>query len=287
MMSRTRFAGLAGAVLVLAGWAAPSSHAGVTHRYSFNDGTANDSVGNADGTLVNGPTVVNGTLVFGPLVNTGFNRLPSTGQYVDLPNNIARTRALTLEVWATYRSGQNVAWQRIVDFGNSTAGEILPDDKTTINYSGRVCLILVPQNGNGNPTAQLTIGNATDFIGLNTPITTDVEHQIVFTHDPDANVQALYVDGVKLGQNTVKLDPSTSDYKNYWLGRSNFFNDPFFNGTINEFRIYDSALSGDDVANNFRNGPDVPPAPVPEPAAGLAALAAAGAIALGGRRRRR
>src|SRR3954468_20187179 len=100
---------------LVAAIAVPGSAWGtLTHRYSFNDGTANDSVGTANGVLVNGAAVQGGSLVFDPAVNTGFNTSPATGQYVDLPNNIARTRAFTIEAWTTWRGG--AAWQRVADF---------------------------------------------------------------------------------------------------------------------------------------------------------------------------
>lgn len=67
--------------------------AGLTHRYSFNDGTANDSVGHANGALMNGATVGGGQLLFDPGINNGSNN-PSTGQFVNLPSNILFTRSL-------------------------------------------------------------------------------------------------------------------------------------------------------------------------------------------------
>jgi hypothetical protein len=56
---------------------------------------------------------------------------------------------------------------------------------------------------------------------------------------------------------------------NDWLGRSQFSPDPFFNGSINEFRIYDQALSGAEVAASFAAGPDTI---VPEPSGVVLAL---------------
>src|SRR5947209_5502625 len=58
--------------------------AALTHRYSFNDGTADDSVGTANGELVNGAPVIAGQLVFNPNTNNGISTNIATGQYVNL-----------------------------------------------------------------------------------------------------------------------------------------------------------------------------------------------------------
>ena len=47
----------------------------LTHLYTFNDGSANDWVGNAHGTMVNGATVANGQLT---LANVGVTSGQST-----------------------------------------------------------------------------------------------------------------------------------------------------------------------------------------------------------------
>jgi hypothetical protein len=117
-----------------------------------------------------------------------------------------------------------------------------------------------------------------------TTVSTGVEHHLVFTHDPDAGLERIYMDGTLLGSSVAEVDPSQAEYTNFWLGRSNFQKDPFFNGSINEFRIYDNALSTADVANSFAAGAD---APLPEPSALASALAVAGASLLRRRRQRR
>jgi hypothetical protein len=49
---------------VALGAIADCASAALTHRYSFNDNTANDSVGTSHGLAVNGPTFSNGPIVF-------------------------------------------------------------------------------------------------------------------------------------------------------------------------------------------------------------------------------
>jgi hypothetical protein len=272
-----------GVVLLVSSLATPAQ-AGLTHRYSFNDGTAKDSVGGADGVAVNGAGFAGGQLVFNPAVNNGITTSPAFGQYVDLPNGLAKTRSLTLEVWFTYRGGN--AWQRILDFGNTNMGEILPSNKTDRVYSAVGYMILVPQSSAGRLHGQITIASSgslsdTDYVTPNTSVSTGVEHHLVFTHDPDEHLERMYLDGVLAGTSVADVDPSTTQYTNFWLGRSNFGLDPFFNGTINEFRIYDGALSTADVAQSFARGPDS----VPEPSVLGAGLVAAVVVVTGRRRR--
>jgi hypothetical protein len=49
---------------------------------------------------------------------------------------------------------------------------------------------------------------------------------------------------------------------NPWLGRSQW-NDPYFNGQFDEFRIYDGVLTKQALAASYAAGPDALLAPVP------------------------
>jgi hypothetical protein len=51
---------------------------------------------------------------------------------------------------------------------------------------------------------------------------------------------------------------SELDDQNVWLGRSNYQDDEFM-GTFDEFRIYDAALSADELAESYRLGPKPEP----------------------------
>jgi hypothetical protein len=264
---------------------AANLQAALTHRYSFNDGTVNDSVGTAHGVLVNGAAVQNGALVFDPVVNNGFNTSPATGQYVDLPNNIAKTRAFTIESWTTWRGG--AAWQRIADFGNNNLNlEIEPSNKNTYSHYGLGFILLTTSNNNGHPIAQISVNSSggsgdTDLVGAVVLFPQNAEVYVVFSHDPDTGVDALYANGVLLGQTVAQYDHSGMNYVNYWIGRSNFSADPFYNGTFNEYRIYNHGLTGAQVLQNYQLGPNV----IPEP--GVLSLLAASLLPMLRRHRRR
>ncbi len=230
------------------------------HQYTFNDGTANDSVGGAHGIAVHDPLFQNGQVIFDPSINDGTNSDPATGQYIDLPNGIAAHRALTIEVWTTFRGGNR--WQRMVDFGNCTAGELLPWNAFPKNYDGTEFLILTPTDNQDHPLGQISIAGAgTDYSVSNTDMTLNEEHHVVLTHDPDLGLQFLYLDGQQVGVTSADVDPSTSTWVNYFIGRANFSTNAFYNGSFNEVRIYDHALSALDVHNNYVAGPQAIPEP--------------------------
>ena len=88
---------------------------------------------------------------------------------------------------------------------------------------------------------------------------------VALTIDADKDVAKLYVNGkLAATQENVTLSPSDlGKTTNNWIGRSQF-PDPFFKGSFTEFRIYNSALTPEQVAKNFELGPDkiepLPPA---------------------------
>jgi hypothetical protein len=58
------------------------------------------------------------------------------------------------------------------------------------------------------------------------------------------------------------------DDRNMWLGRSNW-QDPFFNGLLDEFRIYNGFRSDDEIAASFAAGPNALPDSTPRPTLGI------------------
>jgi Concanavalin A-like lectin/glucanases superfamily len=228
-----------------------SAQADVTHRYSFNDGNANDSIGTANGTLMNGATVSGGKLV---LANNGVNNNIATGQYVSLPSNILHTRDFTVESWFTWNGGN--PWQRILDLGNSVSGNGLGFIILTMN-GGRAPLGQISINSWGNPAD-------TDYVYGNTAFPVGGEHDLAYVFNADASQEQLFLDGSLIASGPTHVDPSTANYSNFYIGRSQFLADPFYAGSIDELRTYNNALTGAQIANDWAAGPDV--LLVPEPA---------------------
>jgi Concanavalin A-like lectin/glucanases superfamily len=267
-------------VFSLAIVSASAAHGALKHRYSFTS-DATDSVGGAHGTVVDGlaPTAVFAGGVLDLSANTGQGSAEAIATrndaYVDLPNGIissaAAGGALTTEIWA--RSAENRNWAALISAGSSNGGEDMSNGGGSADY-----IQLIPRNGvDGNNRLRQTTHRddvgPEGFVDGPTQLSTLVEQHIVSVFDQSGGLpgtMTMYVDGLLIGSAPIAgnaapngfLNLATMTDNNNWLGRSQW-PDPFFDGTINEFRIHDSALSLPQVAASFAAGPDLV---IPEPA---------------------
>jgi hypothetical protein len=257
--------------------AAAPADAALKHKYTFNNGNAADSVGGMDGVVVDNTGIssyTGGALDLSQNNNANSNQdfsVPTTvGAYVDLPNGIftgavssGMFGAVTLEFWATPQENRN--WARLADFGTSAGGE----DFST-GGGGQDYVIMVPQrDGNGQALASAhSSANVENFAYAGFPLPVGVKSHMVAVYDqtntaagPDGTV-SLYVNNGSAV--TAAIPPGMFldliNDNNNWLGRAQW-GDPLFDGLIDEFRIYDHALSAAEVTASFAAGPE--PAPVP------------------------
>lgn len=215
--------------------------AGLVHRYSFNGSgaIAVDSVGGADGDVRTTS-----------LAGTGVLTLAGTDsdEFVHLPNGIvsALTDA-TFEAWVTWGGGNQ--WQRVFDFGSSDGGE-------TAQGQGVTYLFLTP-NGNGTLRTVFTDNGvgAETVAAAATALGTAPSHVAVVVSDAMSLLE-LYRDGALETSVAFTGQLSDLDDVNNWLGRSQYANDDEFGGTIDEFRIYDVALSDVEIQFSYDSGPD-------------------------------
>jgi hypothetical protein len=222
--------------------------ASLIHRYSF-DGRGTvvvDSVGDADGELINSTLRNDGELVLGGAPENA---------YVDLPDGlISNLESVTIETWVRWSGG--AVRQRIFDFGMNDAGE----DRTGLGTS---FLMLEPNSSNGrlatyaNFTATTDDTSANRFVEAPARLSTAM-HQVVVTFDAGDRTLELYLDGELQGMRaTGTASLSQIDDRNAWLGRANY-DEPYFEGTLYEFRIYDTALDDAAIARSNEAGPDTP-----------------------------
>jgi hypothetical protein len=224
----------------------------LVHRYSFSETSGdvfNDSVGTAHGTIRN----ATGTdFVGGQLALTG-----TTSTYGDLPNGIISSlTSVSIETWVTWNGDAGSSWQRIFDFGRSTAvdenGVPIEDSPGT----GYGYMFLTPRSGDN--TLRFAIKEATgpEVPQLNTTaLTVGAKTHIAVVYDTVQKVARLYVNGTQIANAAVTHPLTVVEDINVWLGRAQW-NDPFFNGSYDEFRIYNGPLLDDDIAANFAAGPD-------------------------------
>ena len=256
---------IAVAALAMAG---QSAHASIVHQYTFNDGTANDSVGTANGTLVGTATISNGQLVL-----TGNN-----ADYVSLPAStidISSYTAVSFVTWFTAPTTPPVNSQ-LFSFGGTNSGYgygyIIANPTTggTANY--RTAISAGPSTEPGYTYGETSING-----GLTSTIVGNGQHELVVTDDN--STLSIYLDGVLKNSTTVPSKNLLSGLNDSlaYIGKSVYSGDPLFAGSINEFDIYNNALSATDVSNTFATGP----VPVPEPASlGLTVFGAMGLLLL-------
>jgi alpha-L-arabinofuranosidase len=226
----------------------PAQPTHLIHRYSFNNGTANDSVGTANGTFYN--TSGNASITNGQL-----NLVGDSGDYVDLGPGIITTTnittgAVTFEAWATFKP-VNGAWARLFDFGNysgTTGGNYIFLAANDAANGGNTRLA-VSDTLPGSDEAGVDINN---LLGQ-----TNIHILAVFNPSSSRQFLGLYTNGV-LAASTLTGGKTIASINNLYsfLGHSLWSGDAWLNGSINEFRIYDGELNKFQIAASYQAGPD-------------------------------
>ncbi len=242
---------------------------GLVHRYTFNDGTADDSVGKAHGTLEGGATIANGQLVLdGAPRSSSRVTLPSSGEDSTRFINMSHFEAVTVQCWFTFNSPIPNAntYGEFFSFGGTGAAT---------GY-GYLYIMGVARDGWSGGKTRAVIENAPEPPSSNfdprpfesqaigqDPITDQLPHQFTMTID-DKNI-AYYLDGKLIDSAplaTTASGPTTLSVisnQRAQIGASVWLNDPSFAGKIDEFSIYDRALTAEDVLRTFQTGPEEAP----------------------------
>ncbi|RQR37218.1 MULTISPECIES: LamG-like jellyroll fold domain-containing protein [unclassified Burkholderia] len=188
--------------------------------------TAADTSGNGHaGTLAGGASRVTGKI--GNAVS-----LDGSSGYVALPNDIvADVSDITIAAWVNWRGGQT--WARIFDFGSGTGRYLFV---TPTSPRGTMRFAITTNGGHGERTID---GNAALPAGQWAHVAVTLA----------AETATLYLNGNAIGSaNDVIFAPwRIGNTAQNWLGRSQYPGDPFFNGTIDEFRIHRGAMSAEQV----------------------------------------
>ena len=181
-------------------------------------GSAEDGVGFGDGPIGYGQAMtVDGT-------DTAYATIP-VGSVIEASDS------MTIAAWVRRdATGQN---QRIFDFGNDTD----------------VYMFMSPSSGGvrfaittGSYQAESSINSANAISSNST------WHHVAITIDGAAAEMKLYVDGnLAATELTETLPSDLGNTANNWISRSQWSADPYLEGAIDEFRIYNRALSDAEV----------------------------------------
>jgi hypothetical protein len=227
-------------------------------RLDETDGTmAADSSGNElHGKVTGGTTwIPNGH--FGGALE--FDGVGTAGTNVSLPisellNGLTNS---TFAIWANFHQTGG-AWQRLWDFGDGTANGYMflcPRIGTTETGTLRYASTLT---SNGNEQQ------------LNAPFTLPTDwHHVAIVLNADGGNMLMYVDGEVIDEQTTTIFPANLPLTTQnWLGQSQW-PDGIYDGALDDFRIYDQALTQEEIAIVMTGaGAEYPFALLPNPADG-------------------
>jgi hypothetical protein len=127
------------------------------------------------------------------------------------------------------------AWQRIFDFGSGTDRYLFLCPR--IDTDGAIRFAIKPSGG------------GEQIVDTSIRLETEWWHHIAVTIDADNTTATIYLDGVVIGVNTaVTLTPSDiGTTTQNWLGRSQYSADGYYNGLLDDFLIYNYALSHGEI----------------------------------------
>jgi len=211
----------------------------LVHSYTFDDGTANDSVGDANGTLVGGAAVVDGALL-----------TTAQDQWMEMSGAAIAMNTypeVTIEAWYTPTAGANTGWSMLGYFGDS------------VNGLGSNGFFMTTARGDNKSRAAISIGD------INTPWASESgadgpEYDDGQLHYMVATLTAthvnLYIDGVLYAHTALSAANKISGIsQNFaYLAKGGYSGDPEWIGQIHEFSIFNTALSPVAVAARFKAG---------------------------------
>jgi len=203
----------------------PGTDSLIAH-YDFENDTQDSSGHNRHATAFLGPDYVTGPTDFGSAIE-----LDGISQYVELPIGqvFSTLTECTIATWVKW-SGQGQTWQRIFDFGRGESAYMF---LTSNNGSGYLSFVMS------------TSGVANEEQIIYPQVLPGRWHHVAVTIDSSNTTHTLYLDGKVVAQNTAAvytlrdLGVTTQN----WIGRAQYLTDPFYNGSLDEFYIFDRVLS--------------------------------------------
>jgi Concanavalin A-like lectin/glucanases superfamily/PEP-CTERM motif len=269
-----------------------SANAQLLHRYSF-DSSADDSVGTANGTLMNGAAISGGALVTNGNNGGISSKWGASGPYCALDSSAVSgiSGAFTVEAWFTCTSG----WPKndtlfsftddttVGDPGGSSASYLFG---TPVTYDPWCCDTFVVGGGGALTRAggwdwQMK-GNPPDGPGY-ADQDKGSPYQLLVTYD--GATFTMYVDGQVANHVSSVSDAgfNLSSLTDVGLNGGNPYGDAALTGSTYDFRIYSGSLSADQVASVYALGSDasnsaINAVAVPEP--GTIVLLVAGIVCL-------
>lgn len=192
-------------------------------QWNFNGNTANSLNAAYHGTPFGSPVYATGKIA--QAVD-----LDGSDDYIDLPDDLGRTRDMTVATWVNWDGGGD--WQRVFDFGTGT-----------FQY-----LFLTPKAGGGG--LRLALRDAINGKSAEYQVNAPVLPTGQWTHLAAVlrgGYMTLYVNGKPVGSAFgIQSSPADFPATNNYIGKSQY-PDPLFNGRVDDFRLYGKALDGPEI----------------------------------------
>jgi len=197
---------------------------------------------NMDGDVTDSANTNNGTAYGSPAYAADMLGQPNSAldldgvnDYVSLPAAVGLAKDITVATWVNWDGGSN--WQRIFDFGTGIYQHMFLTPKSDSNMMRLSFVDAI----NGSSTEQ-----AVEAAVL--PIGQWVHLAAVLNN----GYATLYVNGEAVGTTPVSVtNPIDFLPTQNYIGRSQFagapYYDPYFNGQIDDFQVYNYALDGPQV----------------------------------------
>ncbi len=191
------------------------------------DGNAQDSSGH------NNHGTINGTASFEPGYAGQALVMNGTNTFVDLPiGTLVSTLTDTTVATHVNFGGGRGNWQRVFDFGSGTSAYMMFCPRT--GTAGNMIVVIRKP-----PTIeQIVDGPSTLGLGW---------HHVAVTIDTVAKATTIYIDGERVASGgTAVLPKDMGKTTQNWIGKSQWPDDLFL-GSVDDFRIYNRALSPAEV----------------------------------------
>ena len=202
------------------------------HRYSFT-ADATDSVGT--------PTARSRATPRSPAAKSSSAApTPNMSASRDPSSISALTRRSRIEAWVDFRGIGN--WCRLWDFGAKN----VTGASNEVYFAPRSTSAQHRITENGTGTTLTWAGSLTNWSG-----------QVTCVIDPPSSTVAVYRNGVlECALYNASSSLSFLSTELAVIGKSLVDADPYLNASVNEFRIYSGALSPEEIALTYANGPD-------------------------------
>jgi hypothetical protein len=200
---------------------------GLSYFYKFaendivNNKVKNYATNQYDATVYNSGIIQTTTFI----VNNSSLYLNGNSQYIQLDTFNITNNGLTIASWFNFSPGR--FWSRLFDFGYNQAGDNI---------------VFSPENGCSLYIN--TVESVSRFVA--TVYADNTWHHIAWTFNPNGQ-RIIYIDGNIVDSSAVGYPTVNVNRNQSYLGKSNWNADPYTNGYISNFMVFNSILSQADV----------------------------------------